>query len=212
MSSLEIAQLTEKRHDHVMRDARSVLIELHGVGGLPSFGDTHRNEQNGQSYPIFRLPKRECLILVLGYSVALRAAIIDRRDELERQVAHPAIPNFANPAEAARAWAAEFEQVQLAQAKVVERQRVAKVGELASSLGHRVRTERRRARQRPRVRPGYATTLQTLAGVPAQTSGSQMGIEGGPFRCSSRIVFAHPRLPLGDVRPGSHETTGREDG
>lgn len=64
MSSREIAELTDKRHDHVMRDIRAMLVELHGEGGLPKFGDTHTNPQNGQTYPVFMLPKRETLILV----------------------------------------------------------------------------------------------------------------------------------------------------
>lgn len=114
MSSLEIADRTGKRHDHVMRDIRVMLIALHGVGGLPNFGDTHRNEQNGQSYPIFRLPKRECIILVTGYSIPMRAAVVDRWAELEAQVAAPALPDFTDPAAAARAWAERFEGERLA--------------------------------------------------------------------------------------------------
>lgn len=83
MSSSEIAQLTGKRHDNVMRDIRLMLIDLYGVGGVLNFEDTLPNGQNGQSYPCFRLPKRESLILVSGYSVAMRARIIDRWQELE---------------------------------------------------------------------------------------------------------------------------------
>ncbi len=58
MTSREIAELTGKRHDNVMADIRKMLLELHGEGGLLSFQDTHRNEQNGKSYPCFNLPKR----------------------------------------------------------------------------------------------------------------------------------------------------------
>lgn len=90
MSSREIAELTGKRHDHVMRDIRTMLVELHGEEGIHSFGDTHTNEQNGQTYPIYRLPKRETMILVSGYSVQMRAKIIDRWQELEQQAAAPA--------------------------------------------------------------------------------------------------------------------------
>jgi hypothetical protein len=50
---------------------------LHGEGGVLSFEQTQINEQNGQTYPIYRLPKRETLILVSGYSVQMRARIID---------------------------------------------------------------------------------------------------------------------------------------
>lgn len=86
MSSLEVAELTGKRHDNVMTDIRKMLAELHGEGGVLSFQDTHTNPQNGQIYPVFKLPKRESLILVSGYSVQMRARIIDRWQELEAKV------------------------------------------------------------------------------------------------------------------------------
>ena len=74
MLTTEIAALTKKRHDNVMRDTKRMLLELHGERGVLSFEDTLRNLQNGQEYPCFRLPKREVMILVTGYSIPLRAA------------------------------------------------------------------------------------------------------------------------------------------
>ncbi len=89
MTSREIASLTGKEHRNVLRDARAMLIELHGEGGLLSFEQTHTDPQNGQAYPVLALPKRECLILVSGYSVKMRAAIIDRWEALESGRAAP---------------------------------------------------------------------------------------------------------------------------
>lgn len=80
MSSREIAELTQKQHKHILDDIRKLLNEL----GLSTaeFSAMYKAD-NGQAYECFNLPKRECLILVSGYSIALRAKIIDRWQELE---------------------------------------------------------------------------------------------------------------------------------
>jgi phage antirepressor YoqD-like protein len=83
MSSREIAELCDKRHDHVMRDIRAMLVELYGESDLPRFGGVYQGG-NGESRPCFTLPKRETLILVSGYNIGMRAAIIDRWQELEQ--------------------------------------------------------------------------------------------------------------------------------
>lgn len=83
MTSLEIAELTGKQHGHIVRDIEEQLGQL---GGLSKFGDTYQHPQNKQTYKMYRLPKREVLILISGYSVQLRAKIIDKLEELEKQV------------------------------------------------------------------------------------------------------------------------------
>jgi len=86
MSSLEIAGLTGKRHDHVLRDADKMLDEL-GVD-RPKFGGVYL-AGNGEERRCLNLPRRECLILVSGYSVRMRAAIIDRWQALEAALVQP---------------------------------------------------------------------------------------------------------------------------
>ena len=91
MSSLEIAELTGKRHDHVMVDIGKMLSDLGKAA--PDFAGTAFYEVNNakRSRKIYNLPKRETLILVSGYSVAMRARIIDRWQELEEKQT-PATP------------------------------------------------------------------------------------------------------------------------
>ena len=103
MSSREIAELCDKRHDNVMADIRKMLDELDIYA--PDFSGTFITEQ-GNQYECFNLPKRECLILVSGYNLKLRTKIIDRWQELE-QATTPRLPQTY--LEALRALADEVE-------------------------------------------------------------------------------------------------------
>ncbi|PWD85892.1 phage regulatory protein/antirepressor Ant [Ignatzschineria cameli] len=64
--------------------------------------------------------KRDSIVVVARLSPEFTARIVDRWLELESQSSLPALPNFNNPAEAARAWADQVEANQLAQQKLVE--------------------------------------------------------------------------------------------
>jgi phage regulator Rha-like protein len=119
MTSKEIADLTEKSHGHVKRDIIQTLKEA-GIDAS-IFGYTYIDGSNREQ-SAFKLPKRECDLVVSGYSVKYRLAIIDRWQELEeKNKKHQLVmPDFSNPAEAARAWAAQYESAQLAIATKAE--------------------------------------------------------------------------------------------
>lgn len=104
----QASKYVELRHDHFMAKASEIL----GEEGVPKFRDTYQHPQNGQEYPLLVLPKREATLMAMSYSPAISAAVYDRMTELEQQVASqtPKLPNFSNPAEAARAWALEYER------------------------------------------------------------------------------------------------------
>ncbi len=86
MTSKEIAELTGKRHDNVIRDVRKMLDEIYPDGGLLSFEDTYVNTQNGETYSMYRLDRKHTFILVSGYSVQLRAKCYDHIQMLEQKV------------------------------------------------------------------------------------------------------------------------------
>ncbi|GAA5102076.1 hypothetical protein GCM10023260_13680 [Bartonella acomydis] len=93
MSSIEIAEVCGKQHKNVMRDIKQIFTELKFE---PSdFAGVYK-DSTGRTLPCYNLPKRECLILVSGYSTALRAKIIDRWQELEKQVAVPQV-DYSKP-------------------------------------------------------------------------------------------------------------------
>lgn len=88
MTSREIAELTGKEHKHVLRDIRVMFSELSLAE--QGYAQNWTDPQNGQSYPMFALPRDLTITLVSGYSVAMRHRIVTRWQELEAQVAKPA--------------------------------------------------------------------------------------------------------------------------
>ncbi|EFM1609615.1 Rha family transcriptional regulator, partial [Escherichia coli] len=104
MTSVEIAELTGKRHNHVLRDIRNMVKGLNGpkfrlvdeetykdAKGLngPSFGgvdeETYKDAK-GESRTMYRLDLKHTFILVAGYSAQLRAKYYDYIQMLEREV------------------------------------------------------------------------------------------------------------------------------
>lgn len=115
ITSLEIAELTGKRHDHILRDIEE---QLGKIIDAPKFGDTYKDAY-GRDKKCYRLPKREALILVSGYSVELRAKIIDRLEYLENEFKKQNIPQLPqNYLEALKALTAEVEQRMLLEQKI----------------------------------------------------------------------------------------------
>ena len=126
MTSLEIAEITGKQHAHVMRDIRAILEQ--GVH-QSNFGLMFRISKLGNGAerkdPYYSLTKKGCLILASGYDALLREKIIDRWEYLETKN-KVNMPDFANPAEAARAWADQYERNLALEAKNQELQPKAK--------------------------------------------------------------------------------------
>lgn len=93
MTSREIADLTGSSHDNVLKTVRSLVDK-----GLVSGNETpYTHPQNGQTYTEFRLSYRDTMVVVSGYSVELRAKIIDRWQQLEADAADP-VKALADPA------------------------------------------------------------------------------------------------------------------
>jgi phage antirepressor YoqD-like protein len=75
-----------------------------------------KNEQ-GQTVSEYQIGKRDSYVVVAQLSPEFTARLVDRWQELESK--QPALPDFSNPVEAARAWAdaKESEQKLLLEAK-----------------------------------------------------------------------------------------------
>ena len=109
MTSVEIAEVTGKMHKHVLRDIRNLLEQ--GVNET-NFGLVEYKDKKGETRPMYQLTPKGCLILASGYDPVLRERIVNKLEEYQQKERAEMLqlPDFTNPAEAARAWAKEYEQ------------------------------------------------------------------------------------------------------
>jgi phage regulator Rha-like protein len=137
MSSREIAELTGKRHDNIVRDIRNMLAELGDASDLRDVVET----KDARGYTDrFNLPKDLTITLVSGYNVQMRYAITKRWMELEAQVsAAPALPTSF--AEALRMAADLEEQKETLRLQNEAMRPAAKVGMAVGKLSRQTITE-----------------------------------------------------------------------
>ena len=111
MSSLEIAKLTGKPHNDVLKAIRAMEPAWVKVNG-GNFSRVEYKDAKGEMRPAFELTKTECLYVATKFNDEARAKLVIRWEELEKKERANMLqlPDFTNPAEAARAWAQEYEQ------------------------------------------------------------------------------------------------------
>lgn len=68
VTSLDVAETFEKRHDHVVRDIENVLKSLPENGETYFYKSTYINEQNKQEYPMYFMNRDGFTLLVMGYT------------------------------------------------------------------------------------------------------------------------------------------------
>jgi phage antirepressor YoqD-like protein len=135
MSSREIAELVGSRHDKVKQSIER-LVER-GVIAQPPMGDGPKSA-NGVVIQEYLVNKRDSFVVVAQLSPEFTAALVDRWQELENASGRviATLPDFSNPAAAARAWAEQFELQQAAnQALAIAAPKVEFVDRYVESTG-----------------------------------------------------------------------------
>lgn len=98
MSSLEMVEYinsTRKEDEPELRhrDFLAKVPKVLGQGVCEKFRTPYKHPQNGQTYYIYRFPKREACLMAMSYSYELQARVYDKMTALEQQVQQqPAIP------------------------------------------------------------------------------------------------------------------------
>lgn len=128
-SSVVVAKHFEKRHDHVVRHIESVLRGLPQNGNTPKMYKKvqYTHEQNGQRYSCYLMNRDGFSLLVMSFTgqkalawkLKFLAAFNAMEEQLKKAV-NPELPDFNNPAVAARAWADQYEAREKAEKELEE--------------------------------------------------------------------------------------------
>lgn len=125
MTSKQIAEMVGSRHDKVKQSIKRLSEEKLDDQGFkikdrvisePPMGDGEKSG-NGVVEKVYIFSgeqgKRDSIIVVAQMCPEFTARLVDRWQELENSL--PKLPDFSDPVAAARAWADEVEQKQIAQ-------------------------------------------------------------------------------------------------
>ena len=167
MSSYEISELVESRHDSVRRTIERCAER--GAISLPPLVEVKvQRERRAESVEVYQLDKRGSLIVVAQLCPEFTARIVDRWQELEAKASQHtvALPDFSNPAIAARAWADEFEGRQAAIAERDEAVRTkALIGSKREATAMATASAARREADKLRGQLGFNSRHATVIAV-----------------------------------------------
>ena len=136
MTSLQIAEITGKRHADVMKSIRKMEPAWEKVAeGKFSLGSY--KDENNQDRPCYSLNKEECLYIATKFNDEARAKLIKRWKELEEQHQKPSVPQ--NYLEALKSLVkSEEEKQQLALENRKQQQEILTISKENMELGNKI--------------------------------------------------------------------------
>lgn len=119
MTSLQIAEITGKRHCDVLAAVRAMEPAWQTVSGR-NFSLVQYRDTKGEMRPMYRLTKAECLYVAAKFKDEARARLVIRWEELERerQVPFPVPQSLAQALRLAAEQAERAEQAECGQRQV----------------------------------------------------------------------------------------------
>lgn len=113
VSSRQVAEKFGKEHRHVLESIRQILGAENSAA---KFFNENYVEYRGQKFPIYLMNRDGFTLLAMGFTgkdaLQWKMKYIAAFNEMETKLKNNvlALPDFTNPAEAARAWAEQFEK------------------------------------------------------------------------------------------------------
>ena len=120
VNSRDVAEHFSKRRDHVIRDIENLIKkDVPKIGAM--FQQVELPDSYGRMQKAYYMDRDGFSLLVMGFTgaeaIEWKLKYIEAFNAMEKKLKNPlALPNFSNPAEAARAWADQFEKRKQAEA------------------------------------------------------------------------------------------------
>lgn len=114
MSSLDIAEIVGKKHQHVMRDIRNEIKEIGSEIGQSIFGQSSYINAQNKEQPCYKFGKDGAMQLALKYDAKTRYRVIKHIEELENQQSEIDKPSYMidDPVKRAEKWINEQKEKQ----------------------------------------------------------------------------------------------------
>ena len=139
VDSKSVAENFGKSHRHVNRDIENLIQkDVSKIGHM--FYETETPDSYGRMQKSYYMNRDGFSLLVMGFTgkeaIEWKLKYIEAFNAMEKKLKNPlALPNFSNPAEAARAWADEFEKRKQAE-QLIEAQKPKVIFAEAVSASH----------------------------------------------------------------------------
>lgn len=112
MTSLDIAEVTGKRHADVMRDVRKEIDDLGEKIGQRIFTLTSYTDRSNREKPCYQFGKDGAMQLALKYDAKTRYLVIKKIEELESNTSKPSYM-IDDPIKRAEKWIEEQQETKL---------------------------------------------------------------------------------------------------
>ena len=212
-NSVLVAKKFGKEHKHVLESIRTIIKGCAEFSADPMFEETeYINEQNGQKYPMFVMNRDGFSLLAMGFTgkQALKfkmdfVGAFNKMEETLKRTSMTTLPNFSNPAEAARAWAEQYEQ------KLLESKRADAAEQQVYALSQEIESMQPKVSYYDMILNNHSTVLTTQIALDYGMSAKALNKKLYELRIQHKVgdqwILYAPYLPMGYMHSKSVEIT-----
>ena len=212
-NSVLVAKKFGKEHKHVLESVRTIIKGCAEFSADPMFEETeYINEQNGQKYPMFVMNRDGFSLLAMGFTgkQALKfkmdfVGAFNKMEETLKRTSMTTLPNFSNPAEAARAWAEQYEQ------KLLESKRADAAEQQVYALSQEIESMQPKVSYYDMILNNHSTVLTTQIALDYGMSAKALNKKLYELRIQHKVgdqwILYTPYLPMGYMHSKSVEIT-----